>query len=166
MPPAQQLIADGIAEKGLVGRRFRVADDDGFTRVGDLAVHDSRIVRRPRTAPAARLDLHRDTFVRDLEQPLGSLEELAAEIGDEPECEDVDTELVDLHGLSGIGYTHRREEAVEAVDGGAADVAYLLRAPRVDDVFTVARRRERMPQKSTYFFPKPLSGLLFHPLDL
>jgi len=78
---------------------------------------------------------------------------------------ELDTELVDRHGLSGIGYTHRREEAVEVVDSGAADVAYLLRAPRVDDVFAVARRRERMPQKSTYFFPKPLSGLLFHPLD-
>ena len=78
---------------------------------------------------------------------------------------ELDTDLIDQHGLSGIGYTHRRDEAVEAVDSGAADVAYLLRAPRVDDVFAVARRRERMPQKSTYFFPKPLSGLLFHPLD-
>jgi uncharacterized protein (DUF1015 family) len=81
-----------------------------------------------------------------------------------PEGE-LDTELVDRHGLSGIAYTPRREEAVAAVDSGAADVAYLLREPRVDDVFAVARRGERMPQKSTYFFPKPLSGLLFHPLD-
>jgi uncharacterized protein (DUF1015 family) len=32
-------------------------------------------------------------------------------------------------------------------------------------VFAVARRGERMPQKSTYFFPKPLSGLLFHPVE-
>jgi uncharacterized protein (DUF1015 family) len=32
-------------------------------------------------------------------------------------------------------------------------------------VFAVARSGERMPQKSTYFYPKPLSGLLFHPLD-
>jgi uncharacterized protein (DUF1015 family) len=35
----------------------------------------------------------------------------------------------------------------------------------VSDVYAVARRGERMPRKSTYFFPKPLSGLLFHPLD-
>jgi uncharacterized protein (DUF1015 family) len=81
-----------------------------------------------------------------------------------PEGE-LDTELVDRHGLSGIAYTPRRAEAVAAVDRGAAGVAYLLREPRVDDVFAVARRGERMPQKSTYFFPKPLSGLLFHPLD-
>jgi hypothetical protein len=78
---------------------------------------------------------------------------------------ELDTELVERHGLSGIRYTPRSDEAVEAVDSGVADVAFLLREPRVDDVFAVARRGERMPQKSTYFFPKPLSGLLFHPLD-
>jgi uncharacterized protein (DUF1015 family) len=76
-----------------------------------------------------------------------------------------DTELVDRHGLDGIAYTPRLEEAVAAVDRGSADVAFLVREPQVDDVFAVARRGERMPQKSTYFFPKPLSGLVFHPLD-
>ena len=76
-----------------------------------------------------------------------------------------DTELVDRHGLDGIAYTPRVDEAVAAVAGGSADVAFLVREPRVDDVFALARRGERMPQKSTYFFPKPLSGLVFHPLD-
>jgi uncharacterized protein (DUF1015 family) len=71
---------------------------------------------------------------------------------------------VDRHGLEGIGYTPRVEEAVVAVDRGLADVAFLLREPRVDEVFALARRGERMPQKSTFFFPKPLSGLLFHPV--
>jgi uncharacterized protein (DUF1015 family) len=56
------------------------------------------------------------------------------------------------------------EVAVAAVDAGNADAAFLLRAPRVVDVFDTARRGERMPPKSTYFFPKPLSGLLFHPV--
>jgi uncharacterized protein (DUF1015 family) len=36
----------------------------------------------------------------------------------------------------------------------------------VADVFAAARRGERMPPKSTYFFPKPLSGLLFHPVPI
>jgi hypothetical protein len=76
-----------------------------------------------------------------------------------------DVELVDRHGLTGIGYTPRALEAVTAVDRGDADVAFILREPRVDDLFEVARRGERMPPKSTYFHPKPLSGLLFHPLD-
>ena len=78
---------------------------------------------------------------------------------------ELDTELVDRHGVDGIAYTPRAEEAVRAVDRGEADVAFLLREPRVDDVFAVALRGERMPEKSTYFYPKPLSGLLFHPLD-
>jgi uncharacterized protein (DUF1015 family) len=77
---------------------------------------------------------------------------------------ELDVELVDRHGLDGIRYTPHLEEAVAAVDTGAADAAFLLRAPRVEDVFATARRGERMPRKSTYFFPKPLSGLLFHPL--
>lgn len=77
---------------------------------------------------------------------------------------ELDVELVDRHGLAGIGYTPRAPEAVAAVDRGDADVAFLLREPRVDDVFALARRGERMPPKSTYFHPKPLSGLLFHPV--
>ena len=78
---------------------------------------------------------------------------------------ELDVELVDRHGLDGIAYTARAEDAVGAVDRGDADVAFLLREPRVDDVFAVALRGERMPAKSTYFYPKPLSGLVFHPLD-
>ena len=77
---------------------------------------------------------------------------------------ELDVELVDGYGLDGIRYTPRAAEAAALVDGGNADVAFLLRAPRVEDVFAVARRGERMPPKSTYFFPKPLSGLLFHPV--
>jgi uncharacterized protein (DUF1015 family) len=78
---------------------------------------------------------------------------------------ELDTELVDRHGLGGIRYTPRVADAVAAVDRGDADAAYLLRPPRVDDVFSVALEGGRMPPKSTYFFPKPLSGLVFHPLD-
>jgi hypothetical protein len=78
---------------------------------------------------------------------------------------DLDAALVDRHGLDGIRYTPRADEATAAVDDGFADVAFILREPRIDEVFAVARRGERMPQKSTYFYPKPLSGLLFHPLD-
>ena len=80
--------------------------------------------------------------------------------------DELDVELVDRYGLEGIGYTSQSAEAVAAVDRGDADVAFLLRPPRVEDVFAAARLGERMPPKSTYFFPKPLSGLLFHPLDL
>jgi uncharacterized protein (DUF1015 family) len=78
---------------------------------------------------------------------------------------DLDAALVDRHGLDGIGYTTHAREAAAAVDRGDADVAFVVRAPLVDDAFAVARRGERMPAKSTYFTPKPLSGLVFHPLE-
>ena len=78
---------------------------------------------------------------------------------------ELDVDLVDGYGLDGIRYTPRSAEAMELVESGDADVAFLLRAPRVEEMFAVARRGERMPPKSTYFFPKPLSGLLFHPVE-
>ena len=77
---------------------------------------------------------------------------------------ELDAELVERHGHEGIRYTPRTDEAVGWVDKGDADVAFILREPRVEDVFDAARHARRMPPKSTYFFPKPLSGLLFHPV--
>jgi uncharacterized protein (DUF1015 family) len=73
-----------------------------------------------------------------------------------------DAEVVDAFGLDRISYTPDSDMAIAAVDRGEADVAFIVRAPRVEDVFEIARRGQRMPPKSTYFFPKPLSGLLFH----
>jgi uncharacterized protein (DUF1015 family) len=77
----------------------------------------------------------------------------------------LDVELVDRYGHEGIAYTPDWREAVRWVDAGEADVAFLLRPTRIEDVFERARRGEVLPQKTTYFFPKLLSGLLFHPLE-
>jgi uncharacterized protein (DUF1015 family) len=63
-----------------------------------------------------------------------------------------------------VRYTPRAEEAVELVDSGEAGAALLLRAPTIEQVRETARRGETMPQKSTYFYPKLPSGLLFLPL--
>ena len=77
----------------------------------------------------------------------------------------LDVELVDRYGHDGIAYTPDWREAIAWVDARRADVAFLLRPTRIEDVFERARRGEVLPQKTTYFFPKLLSGLLFHPLD-
>ena len=77
---------------------------------------------------------------------------------------ELDVELVDRFGHDGISYTPSLEDAVSAVDRGGADVAFLLRPTRIEDVFERARRGEVMPQKTTYFYPKLISGLLFHPV--
>jgi uncharacterized protein (DUF1015 family) len=74
---------------------------------------------------------------------------------------ELDVELVDAFGHEGISYTPDRQEAVARVERGDADVAFLLRPTRIEDVFVRARRGEVLPPKTTYFFPKLLSGLLF-----
>ena len=62
-------------------------------------------------------------------------------------------------------YTPSAEEARAAVDAGEAEAAFLLRPPTVEQVAAVAEAGKTMPQKSTFFYPKLTSGLLFLPLD-
>jgi uncharacterized protein (DUF1015 family) len=76
----------------------------------------------------------------------------------------LDVQFVDTLGQEGISYTADPQEAERRVRDGEAAVAYLLRPTRIEDVFAYARRGEVLPQKTTYFFPKLISGLLFHPL--
>jgi uncharacterized protein (DUF1015 family) len=75
-----------------------------------------------------------------------------------------DTALVDRLGLEGVAYTPSEEAAKAAVDSGDAEAAVLVRPPGVELVRELADRGETMPQKSTYFYPKLPSGLLFMPL--
>jgi uncharacterized protein (DUF1015 family) len=81
------------------------------------------------------------------------------------EGDGLDVEVVDALAPQGVTYTPQRDEAVAAVDRGEAEAAFLLRPTRIDDVFTRARDGQVMPQKTTYFYPKLTSGLLFQPLD-
>jgi uncharacterized protein (DUF1015 family) len=64
-----------------------------------------------------------------------------------------------------IQYTRDESQALAAVTTEKASLALFLNPPRVDQVQAVAMAGERMPQKSTFFFPKVLSGLVINPLD-
>jgi uncharacterized protein (DUF1015 family) len=64
-----------------------------------------------------------------------------------------------------VTYTQDAVEAAAAVDEGRARAAFLLRATPVDDVLAVADAGGRMPQKSTYFYPKLPTGLVMNALD-
>jgi uncharacterized protein (DUF1015 family) len=77
----------------------------------------------------------------------------------------LDTALVDSLPLSQVGYTASVADAERAVRSGEATAAFLVRPPTVQQVETYARAGRRMPPKSTYFFPKLTSGLLFSPFD-
>ncbi len=63
-------------------------------------------------------------------------------------------------------YTQNAAEALAAVADGQAQMAVLLRPTRINQVSAVARDGEKMPQKSTFFYPKLASGLLINRLDL
>jgi uncharacterized protein (DUF1015 family) len=64
-----------------------------------------------------------------------------------------------------LSYTRDVDAALDRVESGQAQAAFLLRPPAVADVVVVARAGQVMPQKTTYFFPKPASGIVFNPLD-
>jgi uncharacterized protein (DUF1015 family) len=64
-----------------------------------------------------------------------------------------------------LAYTRDPEEAVRWVDEGRGVAAFFLDTPDMAAVLRVAREGTTMPQKTTYFHPKPPSGMAFHRLD-
>jgi uncharacterized protein (DUF1015 family) len=78
--------------------------------------------------------------------------------------DDFGPRVVDSLAPSGISYTAYADQAVAAVDRGEAAAAFLLEPVTVEQVARFARAGEVMPQKSTFFYPKLTSGLLFHPV--
>lgn len=64
-----------------------------------------------------------------------------------------------------VSYTKSAVEAAALVASGeaGADAAFLLEPTPVASILEVARDGEVMPQKSTYFYPKALTGLVFNP---
>ncbi|HEY1350992.1 MAG TPA: DUF1015 domain-containing protein [Ktedonobacteraceae bacterium] len=63
-----------------------------------------------------------------------------------------------------IIYTHNEQEALEALAQGKAQAALFLNATRVRQICEIAEADDQMPQKSTYFYPKLVTGLVMNPL--
>jgi uncharacterized protein (DUF1015 family) len=126
---------------------------DGPTQLGYLDAHFRRAFRLTLTGgPPEGLDgplAELDTAVLEtliLKGPLGLTDD-------------------DIDHLRDFGYARDADQARDLVLGGEFDVAFLLRPPDVEVVRAVAGAGQNMPPKSTYFFPKVPTGLLFHPLD-
>ena len=64
-----------------------------------------------------------------------------------------------------LSYVHLSQQAFDAVHEDGADAAFILRPLPVQSLQDVASQGERMPAKSTYFYPKAISGLVINPLD-
>jgi uncharacterized protein (DUF1015 family) len=62
-------------------------------------------------------------------------------------------------------YTRDASEAVRWVDEGVGAAAFFLSPPDLRQVLKLAQEGKTLPQKSTYFHPKPPSGMVFHRLD-
>jgi uncharacterized protein (DUF1015 family) len=62
-------------------------------------------------------------------------------------------------------YVHLVEEVVQGLDSGEFPLATLVMPATVDHIRTISEHAERMPAKSTYFYPKLLSGLVINPLE-
>jgi hypothetical protein len=74
-------------------------------------------------------------------------------------------DLLDGANWSKPRYVHLVEEVVEGLDTGEFNLAALVMPATLEDVRVISENAERMPAKSTYFYPKLLSGLVINPLE-
>ena len=64
-----------------------------------------------------------------------------------------------------IIYTHDEDEAIKRVQESKDSVALFLNPTKIDDLKRIVSLGEKMPQKSTYFFPKLLTGLVLNKFE-
>lgn len=125
---------------------------------------------------------HTGTRVRDLEEVLDAVDDealrygiavledgvlvhrVAALEGDPPTvCALHEQVLRDVEDQ--LRFTHDPVEAEDAVRTGLAAAAYLLPSSSAQRIRAVVERGGRLPQKSTFFWPKPRTGLVIRPLE-
>jgi uncharacterized protein (DUF1015 family) len=70
----------------------------------------------------------------------------------------------DISELHRFGYARSAQAGIDLVSGGEFDLGFFLRPTPVTQVREVAAAGVSMPPKSTYFFPKVITGMLFNPL--
>ena len=64
----------------------------------------------------------------------------------------------------GIKYIKVENEAFDMIDLGKAEASFIMAYPKIEDIKRISEAGYRMPQKSTYFYPKLLSGVVINPL--
>jgi uncharacterized protein (DUF1015 family) len=131
---------------------------DGPLQLGYIARGDERPLRltlKDQAIADAALSGHSDAYRR---LDTGILETLllkdALGLSDE-----------DISHFNGLFYARDADEAIAMVREGDYEAAFLMRPTPIAQVRDVAAAGENMPPKSTYFFPKLLTGLLLNPLS-
>jgi len=69
-----------------------------------------------------------------------------------------------LDDPAAVAYTSRADTAKDQVFGGRFDMAFILNPTRIEQVRKIAREGLIMPRKSTYFYPKVITGQVINPL--
>ena len=64
-----------------------------------------------------------------------------------------------------ISFTRDPQEAFEWAASGDGRAAFFLNPPALDEIKNIVKRRERMPHKTTYFYPKPPSGMVINKIN-
>ena len=86
--------------------------------------------------------------------------------GEPPAVRDLHHEILDRAAPEGaLRFTPDAAEAEAAVRSGEALAAWFLPPTTPDRIRKVVERGERLPQKSTFFWPKPRTGMVMMPLD-
>lgn len=71
-------------------------------------------------------------------------------------------DMENMANQKNLVYTKQALEAVESVKDGAFQCSFLLNATKVHEIKDVSLANEKMPQKSTYFYPKIITGLVMN----
>jgi uncharacterized protein (DUF1015 family) len=160
-PAKQEALGNGLEEVFDVEQvPTNDLDPGGAEGVGVFGYMDSQFERsfRLRLRDSARLD-------EALAGQSGAYRTLDAAILEELVLKRIlGMSTEDIAAKRGIGYTPNIGEALQKLGRGEYQAAFLLRPTPIDQVRAVASEGETMPPKSTYFFPKLLTGIAFNPL--
>jgi uncharacterized protein (DUF1015 family) len=72
---------------------------------------------------------------------------------------------IDLEDKDALIFSHNANELLEKVDNDNSHIVFFLNPVRVQQIISVALAGQNMPAKSTYFYPKVLSGLVINKLN-
>jgi uncharacterized protein (DUF1015 family) len=132
-------------------------------RGGDVAPVGARV--RDLEEVLSEVDDTKLRYGMALRGPDGALEHRVAELAGEPPTVRALHEQLLIDHDDELVFTPDPIEAELAVRTGAASAAFLLPATTALRIRDVVARGDRLPQKSTYFYPKPRTGLVMRPLD-
>ncbi|MBQ7286609.1 MAG: DUF1015 domain-containing protein [Candidatus Gastranaerophilales bacterium] len=71
----------------------------------------------------------------------------------------------ELMAQNGVKYEKKENISFESVKSGNANACFIMAYPKMKDIINISSAGLRMPQKSTYFYPKLLSGIVINPLS-